>query len=182
MVETISPVVHGGRTKSYWSTVAVHALGAGGAAAVVGASLGAAGAALSLRSLAPVVIAAVAALYLAREALGVSVPIPAGRRQVPEWWRTYFGHRTTAFLYGAGLGAGFATPLTFGTLVVVATGALVSGNWLYGTLLFAPFGLARGMSVALAPLDRLETVGAQATPRWANALILAAVVAATFAS
>ena len=182
MVETISPVVYGGRTKKYRGVVAIHALGAVGAASLVGVVLGAVGTTLEMGAFAAILIASVAALYLAREALNVPIPIPAGRRQVPEWWRTFFGPRTAALLYGAGLGAGFATPLTFGTLVVVATGALVSGSWLQGALLLAPFGLARGLSVALAPLDRLETVGAQATPRRANALVLAATLMAAFLS
>ena len=45
MVETISPVVHGGRAR-WLGTLALHALGATGTAAIFGAALGSLGAAL----------------------------------------------------------------------------------------------------------------------------------------
>ena len=54
-------------------------------------------------------VAAVAVLYLVRELTGIRVPVPQLRRQVPDWWRTYFGRPLAAFLYGAGLGVGFFT-------------------------------------------------------------------------
>jgi len=52
----------------------------------------------------------------------VSVPVAQLRRQVPEWWRTFFGRRVASVLYGAGLGVGFLTYLSHGTLVVVEPG------------------------------------------------------------
>jgi hypothetical protein len=129
MVETISPVVYGTRTR-WVGAVALHTLGA---------PWGRAGA---------VIVGAIAALYLARELTGIRVPVPQLRRQVPDWWRTYFGRPLAALLYGAGLGVGFLTFLGHGTLVAVTVGVASTGRPLLGALVMAPFGVARG----LAPL------------------------------
>ncbi len=133
MVETISPVVYGTRTR-WVGAVALHAAGA-----LLRAPWGRAGA---------VIVVAVAVLYLARELTGVRIPVPQLRRQVPDWWRTYFGRPLAALLYGAGVGVGFLTFLGHGTLVAVTVGAASTGRPLVGALVMAPFGVARG----LAPL------------------------------
>jgi hypothetical protein len=116
--------------------------------ALLGAPWGRAGA---------IVLAAVAGLYVIRELTGVRIPVPQLRRQVPDWWRTYFGRPLAAFLYGAGLGVGFLTYLGHGTLVVVTVGAASTGRPLLGALVMAPFGLARG----LAPLVGAGSKGAE---------------------
>ncbi len=84
MVETISPVVYGTRTR--WAgALALHAAGATATAAAFGAAVAAAAALLG----APwgragvVVVAAVAVLYLVRELTGIRMPVPQLRRQVP---------------------------------------------------------------------------------------------------
>ena len=149
MVETISPVVYGTRTR--WAgAVALHAAGAAATAATFGAAVAAAGALLGAPwgRAGAAVLAGVAVLYVVRELTGVRIPVPQLRRQVPDWWRTYFGRPLAAFLYGAGLGVGFFTFLGHGTLVVVTVGAASTGRPLIGALVMAPFGLARG----LAPL------------------------------
>ncbi len=186
MVETITPVVHGGRRASYRMAVLLHALGAAIAAALFGAALGALGAALR----APwgdaglVVVAGVALVYAARELLGLPVPLPDVRRQVPDWWRTFFAPRVAAFLYGLGLGVGFLTYLSYGTLVAVAVAALASGHPLVGALVCIPFGLARGLSVWLAgsaraapaeAVDRLESLAQTRVVRGVNGLALVAI-------
>ncbi len=178
MAETISPVVYGGRTRRYWNVVLLHTAAAGAAAALVGGVLAGLGEIAHLAPAAPYLVAGVALVYFVREALGVPIPIPAGRRQVPEWWRTFFPAPTTAILYGAGLGAGFATPLTYGTLVAVAAGALASGNPAIGALLLAPFGIARGLSPAIASLPRLEALDRARIPGLVNGLVLALVTGA----
>src|ERR1044072_7545809 len=109
MVETITPVVHGG-SRGRWGTVfALHVLGATIAAATFGALLGGAGSLLGAPwgAAGIVAVSALAGLYLARELLGVRVPVPQLKRQVPEWWRTFFGPSASSFLYGLGLGVGF---------------------------------------------------------------------------
>ena len=94
-----------------------------------------------------------------------------------------------AFLYGAGLGVGFLTFLSFGTYVAVATSALISGRPLLGAALCAPFGIARGATVLLTRgtatgddaarvADRVEDVAATPVPRAVNAAALVALAAA----
>ncbi len=151
MAETITPVVHGGRAR-WLGALMLHALGASLTAGLLGATLGWAGGLLG----APwgraglVALATVAAVYAIGELTDLRVPVPQLRRQVPDWWRTFFGRPATAALYGAGLGVGFLTYLAHGTLVVVAFAAIASGRPLIGAALMAPFGLVRGMSAAFS--------------------------------
>ena len=149
MVETISPVVYGTRIR--WAgAVAIHAAGAAATAAAFGAAVAAAAALLGAPwgTAGAWIVGVVAATYLLRELTGIRVPIPQLRRQVPDWWRTYFGRPAAAFLYGAGLGVGFLTYLGHGTLVAVTVAVAATGRPALGALAMAPFGLARG----LAPL------------------------------
>ena len=96
------------------------------------------------------------------EAFGSRVPVPQARRQVPDWWRSFFSFPVFAFLYGAGLGVGFLTYLSRGTLLVVSAACVASGRPLVGAALMAPFGLARSAVVLLAV--RLRTTNRR--PRW----------------
>jgi hypothetical protein len=184
MVETITPVVHGGRAGRWAGSVALHVTGAVASAAAFGAILGGAGSLLG----APwggggaLLIALVAALYVVREAAVVPVPVPQLRRQVPQWWRTFFSVPVAAFLYGAGLGVGFLTYLAHGTLVVVAVAAAASGEPLVGAALLAPFGLGRGLSVLVAVRARRAEEGSAlvarlaqsaSSPRWRAAHVAA---------
>ena len=95
-------------------------------------------------------LGAVATLYALGTITGLRVPVPQLRRQVPDWWRTFFGRPFAAVLYGAGLGIGFLTYLSAGTLVVVSFAALASGSPGIGALVVAPFGLVRGLSAIVA--------------------------------
>jgi hypothetical protein len=191
MAETIVPVVHGGRRSSYWATVALHTLAATAAAATLGLVLGLAGMILGAPwgALGAAALALTAALYALREAFGLPVPIPDRRRQVPDWWRTFFSPPAAAFLYGLGLGVGFLTFLSYGTFVAVAVAALLSGDPLLAIALCAPFGLARGLSVtvthraengeaAAAVVDRLERAALRRQARAVNVLALAAIALA----
>ena len=80
----------------------------------------------------------------------MTATVPQLRRQVPDWWRTFFDWPIAATLYGAGLGIGFLTYLAHGTLVAVSFGAFASGDPLIGAAVVVPFGLARGLSAAMA--------------------------------
>jgi hypothetical protein len=174
----------------------VHALGAGGAAAAFGALLGAAGGVLGAPwdGAGPLLVLAVAAAYALRELVGIPVPIPERRRQVPVWWRTFFPAPVAAFLYGAGLGIGFLTYLRHGTLVAVAAAAVTLGDPALGALVLLPFGVARALALVVvartrtssevsAVTDRLERVATSAVPSAANAAALLVVgVAAALAS
>jgi hypothetical protein len=191
MVETITPVVHGGSRSRWGISLALHAIGAAVAAAIVGSLLAGAGALLGAPWGVPgaVLVAAAAALYVARE-VGATVPVPQLRRQVPDWWRTFFPPHVAAFLYGLGLGPGFLTYLAHGTVVVVSVAAFASGRPPLGGAVLAPFGLARGLGPVLAfgvrsPNDAaalVERLGRSASKaRWrvANALALSVVLVAT---
>jgi hypothetical protein len=134
-------------------------------------------------------VAAVAGAYLLRESAGLPLPVPDRRRQVPDWWRSFFSPPVAAFLYGLGLGVGFMTFLGYGTFVAVAMAAAVSGDPLLGALLCAPFGIARGLTVmasrraasaeqAAATVDRLERLAAGPLARTANVAALATVTGA----
>jgi Methylamine utilisation protein MauE len=136
-----------------------------------------------------VLVGAAAALYTARE-LGAPVPVPQLRRQVPDWWRTFFTPHVAAFLYGLGLGPGFLTYIGHGTVVVVSVAAFASGRPLLGAVVLAPFGLARGLgpvlafgvrspSDAAALVERLDRSASRARWRVANALALSMVLVAT---
>lgn len=196
MVETITPVVHGGSARRYWFSVALHTLGAALAAALLGAVVGGVGALAG----APwgraglVVVAAVALVYAAREGFHLPIPLPDRHDQVPDWWRTFYSPGVAAFLYGAGLGAGFLTFLTFGTYVAVVAGAIASGSPLVGAALCIPFGVMRGLSVTVSRsarseddaegiMNRLDDLGSTRLPRLVNAamLVLVGAVAAVAA-
>jgi hypothetical protein len=184
MVQTITPAGHGGRRLGYTVAVALHTVGAGASAAAVGVALGALGGSVGSPwgTTGQVALAAIAALYALREGVRLPIPLPNLRRQVPEWWRTFFSPSTAALLYGVELGTGFLTYLSFGTFVAVGAAAVASGDPLLGAVVCAPFGIARGLSVAVAgrpdehrAIDRLERLAAGGTPRAVNAVVLAGI-------
>lgn len=193
MAESIAPVVYGDRRR--WRVaLALHAAGATVAAASFGAVLGWVGSALG----APwgpaglLLVGTVGAAYALREVvsgLADALPVPQARRQVPDWWRTFFSWPASAALYGAGLGVGFFTYLAHGSLLVVAVGAAAGGRPLVGAVVVAPFGVARGLSPWVARgvgsadegrrlVDRLAE-SSEGRRRLVNAIALA--VAATVA-
>ena len=188
MVETITPVVHGGRRSRWVASLALHVFGAGLSAAALGAVLGAVGRALQAPwgAAGALAVAILAMLYAARALAGLPVPVPQLRRQVPERWRSDFSPEIAALLYGLGLGLGFLTHLRFGTLLVVAAAAVASGSPLTGALVLLPFGLARSIPLILVAwagedegvrlvAHRVEGVGASRLPAAANGTLLAAV-------
>jgi Methylamine utilisation protein MauE len=182
MVETITPVVHGGSRAKWAVAVALHALAATLVAGAFGAALGAAGGALGAPwgSGGALLVALAAAWASARELLGVPFPVPQLRRQVPDWWRTFFPPIASATLYGGALGIGFLTYLLHATLVVVAIAAFASGRALEGALLVAPFGLARGAAAVAAVRgpDVVHGLASFARRRWPLAAVNGAAVAA----
>ena len=187
MVQTITPVVHGGRGR-WFGALGLHVAGATLAAAFFGALLAGVGALLG----APwgragwIAVALVAFVYALGELPRAEVVVPALRRQVPDWWRTYFSPLVTAFLYGAGLGVGFLTFLTHGTLLVVSAAAIVIGDVWWGALVVGVFGFARGMSAIMARGVEDDDAGSRLVDRLvrrsdrvrraANGIVLMAVV------
>ncbi len=193
MVETITPVVHGKNRRGYRQALALHAVGATLAAGAFGALLGAAGMVFGAPWGAPgsIMITVVAVVYALREIGVVKLPVPARRRQVPSWWRTFYSPPVAALLYGLGLGVGFLTYLSFGTLVAVSAAALASGNASIGAAVMAPFGFARAVSLAAAnrrsgdpgaTVARLEDLANTVALRTVNIAALAGIgVAASLA-
>ena len=185
MVETITPVVHG-RRSGYIFSITLHTVAATITAGATGALLGLIGMLLGAPwgATGLIGLGAVAVLYAAREGARLPIPLPNARRQVPEWWRTFFSPPVAATLYGAGLGVAFLTFLSFGTFVAVAAGAVVGGEPLLGALICAPFGLARAVAVAAVGAGRrdpgstvteIARIGSGTVPRAVNALALATV-------
>ena len=187
MVETISPKVFGSRSRTYWSSLILHVLGAATSAAAFGAVLGGVGSVLGAPwgHVEPLLLIGLALAYFARDAFGLRVPIPDRHKQVPEWWRTFYSPPVAAFLYGLGLGVGFLTFLTFGTYVVVAAGAVVSGSAIAGATIAGTFGLARSVAVAgvaKTSIDELEKLAASWGPRFVNVVAITLVAAVAAAS
>jgi uncharacterized membrane protein YphA (DoxX/SURF4 family) len=193
MVETISPVVHGGRAR-WLGTLALHTMGATGTAALFGAVLGWIGGALGAPWQRPglLALAALSTLYALGALTRLRVPVPQHRRQVPDWWRTFFGRPFAAVLYGAGLGIGFMTYLSNGTLVVVAFAAAASGRPVAGAVVVGTFGLVRGLSAIVswrsitqeqsrALVDRL-VAAPESTRRIANGAVLVLIAAVAVAA
>ena len=180
MVETISPVVHGGRAKSYLVSLGAHALGAALGGALLFASIAGLGLALNApwERTGLLIVAAGAGVYALRELFRLPVPLPDLDRQVPDWWRTYYSKPVAAFLYGLGLGPGFFTYLSFGTLVAVALGAFVSGSPILAAGLGGAFGAARAgalLFVKDARTHALEDIAKGPWPRLGNGVVLTAI-------
>lgn len=198
MVETITPVVHGGNRRKWGTAVAFHTAGAALSAGAFGALLAWVGSFFGApwRAAGLVAVAGVALMYGAGELLGLRVPVPQVRRQVPESWRWRFGPNVSSFLYGLGLGIGFPTHVRHGTLVAVSVAAVASGHPAVGALIMAPFGLSRGLSLlvvrgARTPalhqrlaerLDRVATSGLLRTANGTMLLVLGSAGAAVAAS
>lgn len=194
MVETIAPVVYGSRSR-YLRAVLLHAVAASASAGLFGAAAGLLGMAFGAPwgRVGAASLVAVAALYVAREVVGLPVPTLDRKQQVPDWWRTFYAPELAVVMYGAGLGIGFLTFLGHGTFVVVTALAAASGDPLIGALLVAPFGVARGLSVLIVvrtrdeegPADlvaRLSSIGTRWWRRGANATACALVAALALTS
>ena len=157
MVETITPVVYGGRAR--WAVaLALHVIGATATAGLFGATLGLIGGLVEAPwgRAGALALAVVALVYALGELPRVTATVPQLRRQVPDWWRELFSWPLAATLYGAGLGVGFFTYVSHGTLVAVAVAALATGDPLVGAFIVAPFGLVRGLSAARSATVRTQ--------------------------
>jgi MFS family permease len=149
MIDTITPAGCGSRQR-YAVALLAFSLAAVAAAAVLGAAVGMIGGWLAP----PVGIAlavALAGLGIARE-LGLRIPVPQLRRQVPERWRREWPLPLWSAGYGAGLGLGFLThQVTFTYWAALAAIAAV-GSVALGAVAMALFGLGRALMVVLPTL------------------------------
>jgi hypothetical protein len=173
MVETFTPAGCGGRRRQA-AAVLLFSVGAIGAAAGLGAILGASGSSLPT-AWAVGVAMSLAVLGALREAGVLRIPLPDLRRQVPEPWRREKPLAVWSTGYGLILGSGFGTFQPVATFWVVCAGAIALGRPLVAALCLAPFGLGRALMAAFPgddPLRRLA--GAHRGLRPVNAAVLAA--------
>lgn len=91
--------------------------------------------------------AALALAYSARQLGFWRVPMPQLKRQVPARWRMRTS-RHTAFLYGLGLGLGILTHITSPAIYVAIGWTIVAGEAIIGLIVFASYGVARGVPLA----------------------------------
>jgi hypothetical protein len=186
MVETISPVVHGGRNRSYWVSLLLHIVSTTITAAAFGGLLGFVGGLFDAPGDAWLIaLAVVAGLYFMREAFVLPIPVPQRKKQVPEWWRNFYSRPVAALLYGVGLGVGYFTYLTYGTFVAVTIGAVVSGDPSTGAWIVGPFGFARAVALAWtgrtdadrsgALLEKLDALATSRGPSLVNGLAILSV-------
>jgi hypothetical protein len=177
MAETICPVVDGARLEGHRGSVVVHVVGATSSSALLGAIVAGIGSLLGAPwdDITPAVIVLAAALGLGAT-WGLPIPSLEGRRQVPEWWRTYFAPRPAAFLYGAALGVGFPFHLRYLTLTCVTAALTATGDVATGTGAMGLFGLFRALSVT--PALRVRNAGGEAGDLWLNRSVLAALALA----
>ena len=187
MVETITPDVCGGRHRKQVA-VALFAVGAIAAAAALGAALGAIGSHLD-QDVALAVVGVLALLGALREAGWLRLPLPQLAQQVPERGRREWPLPVWSLAYGAGLGFGFLTHQVVVTFWIVAAGALALGDPLVSALVLAPFGLGRGLMVALPARGRRDPAAAverlarrRRVLRPANAIMLAVLAGAIAAT
>lgn len=151
MVETIVPMVHGEKTRRWRAAAALHVAGSGAAGALLGLVAGSVGAGLGRLGLpdglAGATLLATASAGAARETWSPGSWLPGRRRQVPREWSEALSPAASSFLYGSGLGLGFATHVHSAAYWVVVVASATSGDPAQGAALGAVFGLARAGAV-----------------------------------
>lgn len=133
------------RAQLYAIHIAGQAIGAGTVAvAVAGAG------AVARDALGPTVVAAVVCClvvaYGVGDTLRIPLPRPQPRRQVPERFSRTPYRRTTAFLWGLDLGAGWTTRQPTAALLIVTLGMLAFA-WPVPLIVGLAFGVTRGLTV-----------------------------------
>lgn len=93
-----------------------------------------------------VAILLVVAILLARPFFASSLRPPTCRWLVPRNWMR-FGYSSHSLLFGACLGAGFATRITTGTIYLLGILAVGADSPLDAACMFAVFGFARALPI-----------------------------------
>ena len=150
MLSSIHPLGERSRKNRWSATITAFTLGSIGAAAVIGAALGAAGSFLDP----PLwVLLAVIGLAGLLDLVGVAPPGP--ERQVNERWIDTYRGTVYGFGFGAQLGAGLATFVVSWGVFAVLTAELLAGSATGGAIIGAAFGLGRAvMPLASGWVDR----------------------------
>lgn len=152
-----------------------------GAGAVLGLILGVAGQLIPLPFRGGLLVGT--ALIAVAIELGLPLPRPQRRRQVPSAWRDRLPPPVFVSLYGALLGAGVFTFVPHATLYVVLAGAALAGP-LPGAFIMLVYGGARSLPVLWTIHWQIDDAayGGLALTRWDRSVRrvnAAAVVAAT---
>src|SRR5581483_5274221 len=147
MLASITPLGERGRNGHWTVTVTAFALGALGAAALLGALLGGIGSFLVSGLSIPARLAALAAALLAAVALDAAAGrVPGPRRQVDERWLDRYRGWVYGLGYGAQLGAGVATVVTSAATYVAILAAFLTADPFHGALVLGGYGAIRGLS------------------------------------
>ena len=151
MLASITPLGERGRGSSCNVTATAFAVGAVGAGALGGVTLGAIGSLLpggaQWRSVALAAVLLVAVLF---DATPLCSRLPTTRRQVNEDWLVRFRGWVYGIAFGAQLGVGLATIVSSAAVFATVGSALVCANLLAGALIGASFGAIRALSLVSA--------------------------------
>lgn len=151
MIGKIGPLVQGETSRKSWTLL--HVLGGclgGAAAGLILASISAlfSQAAPVAAAAAPTVLLPVGLLYAGFVDAGiVRMPIFNPSRQTPGWWPCAFGDKAAIFMWGADLGLGFSTRITFQGLLPLALFGLLAGNVVTAVLVMSLYGFVRALTV-----------------------------------
>jgi hypothetical protein len=109
---------------------------------------------------------AAASLILAcREWGWVRFPLPELKRQTEKTWVHEFGFIGSAAMWGAHIGLGFATRITYGGYWVLVVAAVASGKPSYGATLLLVYWFGRTFSVWIAPAISRYGIESHALPK-----------------
>jgi hypothetical protein len=103
-----------------------------------------------------VAIAALAVALAIGKELGLQIPLPYRRRQVPEGWRGSLPVSMFSLLYGVMLGFGFVSPFTYSTHLAMLAGVPFASST--ASLVIALILFAFGKSLVLASTLRRDSV------------------------
>lgn len=100
-----------------------------------------------------------AIICAAREAGWIHFSVPELKAQTRQEWHKQFGIVTASAMWGAHIGLGFGTRMTFMGLWVLSTIALVVGSPMWAVVLMGAYWFGRALSVWVAPLLVLSEKG-----------------------
>jgi hypothetical protein len=152
MVGTITPLVRGRHPVKWLGAVGAYTAGSLFTSAALGALLGMLSAA-TIGARAPVwtfvtVAAVLGALEIFAGGSGRGFP----HRQTKKDWRVRFGITRASLLWGADLGLGVTTRVTFRSYWLLVAAALLLADPVAAALLLGTYGFGRALHVATAPL------------------------------
>ncbi|MGH2410842.1 MAG: hypothetical protein ACRDGS_10815 [Chloroflexota bacterium] len=85
--------------------------------------------------------------------------LPTTHRQTPAWFRSAFGPQWSAFAWGADLGLGWTTYVTFSGYYGLVLWALLLSSPVHGSMIVGAYGLGRALPVVGAGLGCHRDLG-----------------------